>query len=85
MAWAMSVWNASTMTYVIDPRDCEAHESRDDAKRELQAWLLSEADSTVDDENSAAMLDDASQQLNYAEFAQLGGVFDWTVETVHMD
>lgn len=85
MSYAMSVFNQSTLTYVCDPRDGEAHATRDDAKRELQAWLISEADGTADDEESAALLDDAAQTLNYAEWTQIGGEFDWTVETVVAD
>lgn len=83
--FAMSVFNQSTLTYVIDPREVTAHDTRDAAKRELQAWLISEADGTVDDEDGAAMLDDAAQRLNYAEFAHVGGDFDWTVETTEVD
>jgi hypothetical protein len=83
--FAMSVFNQSTLTYVCDPRDGEAHATRDEAKRELQAWLLSEADALVDDEDGASMLDDAAQRLNYAEYASVGGDFDWTVETVEID
>lgn len=85
--WHMSVFNQSTMTYVVDPQggDDEGHATRDEAKRELQAWLISEADSTVDDEDSAALLDDAAQSLNYAEFVSVGGVFDWTCEIVEID
>ena len=48
--FAMSVYNQSTMTYVIDPREVDAHDTRDAAKRELQAWLLADADALVDDE-----------------------------------
>jgi hypothetical protein len=84
--WHMSVFNQSTMEYVVDPNggDDEGHATRDEAKRELQAWLLAEADSSAD-EDDASLLDDAAQRLNYAEFAQLGGSFDWTVETVEID
>ena len=83
--FAMSVYNQSTMTYVIDPQEGEAHDTRDAAKRELQAWLLAEADALVDDEDGAMMLDDAAQRLNYAEYASVGGDFEWTVETVEVD
>ena len=84
--WFMSVWNASTMTYVIDPKagEDEGHATRDEAKRELQAWLLAEADASTD-EDDASLLDDAAQRLNYAEFVQIGGSFDWTLETVEVD
>lgn len=82
--WAMSVYNQSTMTYVIDPREVDAHESRDEAKRELQAWLISEADAETD-EDAASMLDDAAQSLNYREVTYLQMPFDWTVETSEVD
>lgn len=82
--WAMSVFNDSTLTYVIDPRDVTAYMDRDSAKRELQAWLLDEANQT-EDETDAALLDDAAQRLNYAEYAHVGGSFDWTVETTSGD
>lgn len=80
--WSMSVFNNCTLEYVVTPEfDDDVRTSRDDAKRELQAWLLSEADAAAD-EDDAAMLDDAAQQLNYAEWAHVGGTYDWTVETV---
>jgi hypothetical protein len=86
MPWFMSVFNQSTMEYVVDPNggDDEGHATRDEAKRELQAWLLSEADSETD-EDSAADLDDAAQALNYAEYAQIGGLHQWVCETVEID
>jgi hypothetical protein len=82
-AWAMSVFNDCTLEYVIDPRDVDAHLTRDEAKRELQAWLLSEA-AAATDEDDAALLDDAAQQLNYAEWTHVGGTYDWTVETTRV-
>ena len=83
--WHMSVFNQSTLQYVVDPNDgvAEGHATRDGAKRELQAWLISEADASTD-EDDASSLDDAAQRLNYAEFAQVGGSFDWTLETVEI-
>jgi hypothetical protein len=81
-SWALSVFNNSTLEYVIAPEyDNDARTSRDAAKRELQSWLLSEANA-ADNEDDAALLDDAAQQLNYAEWTHIGGSFDWTVETV---
>lgn len=82
--WAMSVYNQSTATYVIDPRDCDWHESRDAAKRDLQEWLIAESNDVVDDEDTASMLDDAAQALNYAEWTSVGGVCSWTCETVEI-
>lgn len=84
--WHMSVFNQSTMTYVIDPKggEDEGHATRDEAKRELQAWLISEADASAEDD-TADLLDDAAQSLNYAEFVHVGGEFDWTCETVEID
>lgn len=85
--WAISVWNSSTLEYVTDPHagDVELYPSKDEAKRALQAWLISEADGTVDDEDSAMLLDDAAQTLNYADVARIGGVFDWDCEVVQHD
>ncbi len=85
--WFMSVWNSSTMEYVVDPNggDDEGHATRDEAKRELQAWLISEADGCTDDDAlTAGELDDAAQRLNYAEYTTVGSVCSWVCETVEI-
>jgi len=87
--WFMSVYNQSTMTYVIDPQsaadEVEGHATRDAAKRELQEWLMQEANECdADDAMTADMLDDAAQQLNYADVAYVGSVCSWLCETVEI-
>lgn len=79
--WAVSVFNACTLEYVVTPSPVDGWVSRDDAKRDLQAWLISEADAMTDDDE-ATMLDDAAQRLNYGDTATIGGTFDWIVGTV---
>jgi hypothetical protein len=78
LAFVFVIFNVSTREPVIVS---EAFATRDDAKRALQSFLIDEANAQTE-ELDANILDNAAQQLNYADSVHIGDTFDWacTVE-----
>ena len=78
LAFVFVIFNISTREPVVVS---EAFATADDAKRAMQAFLLTEADGQIE-ELDASILDNAAQQLNYADSVHIGDTFDWacTVE-----
>lgn len=78
LAFVFVIFNVSTREPVVVS---ESYATREDAKRAMQAFLISEADAQTDDLD-ANVLDNAAQQLNYADSVHIGETFEWecTVE-----
>lgn len=77
LAHTWRIYNTSTMLPVVEA-DPDSTLSKDEARKAAADFLLAEANA-ADDEDTAAMLDDAAQQLNYADGVSIGGTFDWEV------
>lgn len=77
-AFVFVIFNVSTREPVVVS---ESYATAEDAKRAMQAFLIDEANAQTD-ELDANILDNAAQQLNYADSVGIGESFQWacTVE-----
>ena len=87
--WTWYVFNESTMQFVVDPV-LDSAQTKDEATRECQRWLLAEANKSAGDTEwesqlDSTILDNAAQELNYGTYAKLNGQFDWSVHVVNVD
>ena len=78
-AWSWRVFNVCTWTEIA----AETAVTRDQATRDAQAWLLTEA-ARADNDEDATALDHAAQELNYATTAMVARPFEWEVSVVEI-